>query len=315
AVKKVGMGFVIWFEPERVYQGTWLDREHPDWILRLPGSPTGLLNLGNPETLHWLIEYISGMIQEEGITVYRQDFNMDPLPYWRAVDSPDRQGITEIRYIEGLYTFWDELLARNPGLIIDNCASGGRRIDLETSSRSVPLWRTDYNYGEPNGQQSHTYGVNFYLPTTSTGCLSPNTYSFRSAMTAGLCLCPTYDWLEKDQEQVCRLIEEFKRVRPFFYGDYYPLTAHNTRDDVWIGYQFHRDDMKAGMFLAFRRQESPYLSACLKLRGILPSARYELTYEDTGIKQVLLGETLSTGINVSIDDTPGSLLVTYRQLI
>jgi len=197
-------------------------------------------------------ELILGMVQEEGISVYRQDFNMEPLPYWHAVDSPDRQGITEIRYIEGLYTFWDELLARNPGLIIDNCASGGRRIDLETTFRSLPLWRTDYNHGEPNGQQSHTYGVNFYLPTTSTGCLSPNTYSFRSAMTAGLCLCPTYDWLEKDQEQVCRLIEEFKRVRSFFYGDYYPLTAHNTRDDVWIGYQFHREDMKAGIFLMFR---------------------------------------------------------------
>jgi alpha-galactosidase len=315
AVKKVGMGFVIWFEPERVHQGTWLDREHPDWILRLPGNPTGLLNLGNPEAFHWLLEHISGMIQKEGISVYRQDFNMEPLPYWRAVDSPERQGITEIRYIEGLYRFWDELLARNPGLIIDNCASGGRRIDLETSSRSIPLWRTDYNYGEPNGQQSHTYGVNFYLPTSSTGCLSPNTYSFRSAMTAGLCLCPTYDWLEKNQDQVCHLIEEFKRVRPFFYGDYYPLTAHNTRDDVWIGYQFHREDMKAGMFLMFRRPESPYLSARIKLKGLIPSARYELTYEDTGIKQILTGEILCAGINVSIDDAPGSLLVTYKQLI
>jgi len=315
AVKKVGMGFVIWFEPERVYQGTWLDREHPDWIIKLPGSPTGLLNLGNPEALHWLIEHISGMIQEEGINVYRQDFNMEPLPYWRSVDSPDRQGITEIRYIEGLYKFWDELLTRNPGLIIDNCASGGRRIDLETTSRSVPLWRTDYNYGEPNGQQSHTHGVNFYIPTTSTGCLSPDTYSFRSAMTAGLCLCPTYDWSETDLGQVCRLIGEFKRLRPFFYGDYYPLTAHSIRDDVWIGYQFHREDMKAGMFLVFRRSESPYLSARLKLGGILPSARYEFTYEDTGIKQVLTGETICAGIDVTIDDAPGSLLATYKQLI
>ncbi len=72
--------------------------------------------------------------------------------------------MTEIRYIEGLYTFWDELRLRHPNLIIDNCASGGRRIDLETVSRSVALWRSDYRYFEPNGQQCHTYGLSFYLP-------------------------------------------------------------------------------------------------------------------------------------------------------
>jgi alpha-galactosidase len=39
------------------------------------------------------------------------------------------------------------LLAANPGLFIDNCASGGQRIDLETCARSIPLWRTDGTIG------------------------------------------------------------------------------------------------------------------------------------------------------------------------
>ena len=315
AVKKVGMGLVIWFEPERVHHGTWLDKEHPDWILRLPGSPNGLLDLGNPEALHWLIEHISGMIQKEGINVYRQDFNIDPLSYWRAADSADRQGMTEIRHIEGLYAFWDELLARNQGLIIDNCASGGRRIDLETISRSVALWRTDYQYGEPNGQQSHTYGVNFYLPTTSTGCLYPNTYSFRSAMNAGLCLCPAYDWSDADLEQVCHLIEEFKRVRHLFYGDFYPLTPHSVTDDTWIAYQFNIEDLHQGMILAFRRPKCPVPKAILKLRGLSPDARYEVHFEDTGVKEIFTGKNLARGIDVTIESTPGSALITYRQII
>ena len=313
AVRALGMGLVIWFEPERVHQGTWLDREHPDWVLKLPNNPNGLLNLGNSEAHRWLTEHISGMIENEGIAVYRQDFNMEPLPYWLAADEPERQGMTEIRHIEGLYAFWDELLARHPNLIIDNCASGGRRIDLETVSRSIPLWRTDYNYGESNGQQSHTAGLSFYLPTSSTGCLHPNTYSFRSAMTGGICLCPTYDWNEEDLEQVRHIVDQFKRVRDFFYGDYYPLTAHSIRDDVWMAYQFHREDMKQGMFLVFRRPESPYLSARLKLGGLSPSGNYELNFEDTGVKRTFTGDELSNGINVTISDAPGSLLVTYRQ--
>jgi alpha-galactosidase len=50
ALKRMGFdGLILWFEPERVYQGTWIDREHPDWVLRLPNNPNGLLNLGNEE--------------------------------------------------------------------------------------------------------------------------------------------------------------------------------------------------------------------------------------------------------------------------
>jgi len=37
-----------------------------------------------------------------GFRFYRSDFNMDRLPYWRCNDQPDRKGITEMKYIEGL---------------------------------------------------------------------------------------------------------------------------------------------------------------------------------------------------------------------
>jgi len=292
--------------------------------LKLPGNPNGLLNLGNPEALRWLTEHISGMIENEGIAVYRQDFNIDPLPFWRAVDEPDRQGITEIRYIEGLYAFWDELLARNEGLIIDNCASGGRRIDLETTSRSIPLWRTDYQYFEPNGYQCHTYGLNFYLPCSGTGNGYPDTYAFRSSMNCAVVLGWNLYLPDFPVEKARRLIDEFKMVRPFFYGDYYPLTAHSIKDDVWMAYQFHREDMEQGMFLVFRRPDSPSLSTRLKLRGLCPESNYELTFEDIGVKlsvseiptktgQTFTGEELANSINVTIEDAPGSLLVTYRQ--
>jgi len=63
AIKDMGMGLILWFEPERVYQNTWIDREHPDWVLRLPDNPNGLLNLGNPDALRWLTVHISGMIK------------------------------------------------------------------------------------------------------------------------------------------------------------------------------------------------------------------------------------------------------------
>lgn len=51
-VRRMGMkGLLLWFEPERVCEGTWIDREHPDWLLRLPNQPNRLLHLGHPDAL------------------------------------------------------------------------------------------------------------------------------------------------------------------------------------------------------------------------------------------------------------------------
>ena len=336
-IRKMGMkGLILWFEPERVFQGTWIDREHHDWVIWLPGNPNGLLNLGNEEALKWLTEHLSKMIEEEGISVYRQDFNMDPLPYWRSTDPPDRQGITEIRHIEGLYKLWDELLRRHPGLIIDNCASGGRRIDLETISRSVMLWRTDYHYFEPNGQQCHTYGVSFYLPTTATSCGYPNAYLFRSAMGNGMgiwvpwspkapyeiyrqFLPPIVDWEPTNPfplELAKGLVEEFKEAREFFYGDYYPLSPYSTSDDAWIAYQFHRDDLRGGLALIFRRQNCALRDFFISFKGLKPSAKYELLISDDKLekkRRVLSGKRLMEGITLTIEQAPGSLLIFYKE--
>ncbi|MFA6112327.1 MAG: glycoside hydrolase family 36 protein, partial [Candidatus Latescibacterota bacterium] len=138
----LGAGLVLWFEPERVMPGTWLAQTHPEWLL---GSREGtmLLNLGDPAARAWLTEHVDRMIGEQGITLYRQDFNMDPLPYWRDNDAPDRQGMTENLHVQGYLAYWDELRRRHPDMLIDSCASGGRRNDLETLRRAVPLLRSD----------------------------------------------------------------------------------------------------------------------------------------------------------------------------
>ena len=80
-----------------------------------------------------------------------------------------------------------------------------------------------------------------------------------------------------------------------------------------MAYQFHREDLGQGMFLAFRRLNSSDLTANLKLRGLLPSGCYEVNFEDRGSKQTFTGEALAAGIDVTIEDAPGSLLVTYHE--
>ncbi|MCX6561027.1 MAG: alpha-galactosidase [Candidatus Aminicenantes bacterium] len=308
-----GKRFVLWFEPERVYEGTRIDREHPEWVTKLPGNPNRLLNLGDPQALRWLIGEIARFLKAEGVSIYRQDFNFDPALYWKAMDAPDRVGVAEMKHIAGLYAFWDGLLAAQPGLLIDNCASGGRRIDLETVGRSVPLWRTDYSYFEPNGYQCHTYGLHLYLPWSGTGNNDPRKYNFRSSMNGAV----VTGWELNNSFPIPLAqddIAEFRALRPYFLADYYPLTEYSTGDEAWAAFQWDRPEERDGIVLAFRRPSAPAASIVVRLRGLDPEGDYEASFEDYGIAVVKTGRELGQGLSVKIPDAPGSLLIRYKRV-
>ncbi len=321
--QKHGMGFVLWFEPERVQPGTWLWQNHPEWLI-LPNDEIkrqrgkfipnvdALLNLGCLDARQWLTDHVDALIRENGVTIYRQDMNFDPLIYWRSADTPDRQGITEIRHIEGLYAFWDELRRRNPGLVIDNVASGSRRLDFETISRSITLWRSDFAF-DPEAAQCQTLGLGRYLLWNGTGINSADPYIFRSNLAAGLVLSWGDPNLAPPHDDALRTrIQEYKLLRPLFFGDFYPLTSHSTASDTWCAYQLDRNDLNLGAVLAFRRKESPFSNGRFKLQGLVPRVVYEITDYDTKTSTTLTGEELmNKGLPVMISDCPGSALFMY----
>jgi len=316
AAHQAGAKFLLWFEPERVTAGTLFAEKNPEWLLKLSGNSNMLFNLGNDEARLWLTDYISNFLKKEGVDYYRQDFNFDPMPYWEANDKPGRTGISEIRHIEGLYAYWDSLLERFPNLIIDNCASGGRRIDLETISRSSPFWRTDYQYGEPNGSQCHTYGLNFYLPLHGTGNFTVSPYHFRSNMSTSMVINWDINSKEHTLPELQKYFRDFKRLRPFYYSDYYPLTSteNMTKDDVWLAYQLNRPDKSDGIIVAFRRKDCPDESIAVKLCGLNKTADYELLDEDSGKKTIQKGEELINGIKLILAEKQKSLLISYKQV-
>lgn len=324
AIHEIGAKFMVWFEPERVSENTYIHREHPEWLLRPEAHKTMspyfqcfLFNLGNEKARLWLTDYISDIIRKEGIDYYRQDFNFDPYPYWKDADKPGRVGIPEIRHIEGLYAYWDSLLVRFPNLMIDNCAGGGRRIDLETISRSTPLWRTDYEYGEPVGSQCHTYALNFYLPMHGTGLNIQDDFHFRSTLgVTGVSSWVVGNNGEKSLIANREYMAKFKELQPYFYGDYYPLTFYEnyTWDNVWLAYQMNRPQEKDGIIVAFRRAESEEESINIKLSGLDRNQFYELDYEDYGVKKRYKGSELVDGFDITILEKPASLLIKYKQV-
>lgn len=311
---RLGAKFLLWFEPERVSRGSWLALQHPEWLLHSPIRNSALLDLGNEEALAWLQNHVGDMIEEVGIDIYRQDFNHPGKPFWEANEEPDRIGMMEIRHIEGLYAFWDYLLGRFPNLLLDNCAAGGRRIDLEMMSRSVPLWRTDYQYGESTGKQGHFYGLSFFLAQHGSGVWDTDDYSIRSNM--GACQVSNFDITTNKLTlpDIQRAIATFKKYRPYYFEDYYPLTglidAHS--DKIWIAYQMHRPSDNSGIVMAFRRPESKVDRIKVFLQGIDPEKTYDLYNDNTKHTQSISGRQLSEGFYLNIPQARGSLLLHYQ---
>jgi alpha-galactosidase len=317
ACHRMGMKFMVWFEPERVAAGSQIAREHPEFVIG--GQGGGLFKLNDPKARRWLTELLSRRITEYGIDIYRNDFNINPLDFWRRSDTPDRQGVTEIRYVEGHYAMWDELMARHPGLMIDNCASGGRRFDLETCMRSMSLSRSDTvcEPGHAEWDQSQTLGLSLYIPLHGTFPWSPDSYVMRSGTTAGTCC--QFGFLDKDfsMAQAKAALAEARENQKYWYGDFYPLTPATIAADVWAAYQLHRPDLNAGLVLAFRRSGCPRSTLSVKLGGIDPTANYAVEWIDEARqsrRETLSGRQLSDPQELRMEKRASSLLVRYCKI-
>ena len=332
-----GMKSILWSEPERAMASTWIADNHPTWLLG-PSGPVRhaneiapdvsyLVNFGNPSALKWMIDHFDWLITTQGATgngidVFRQDFNMDPLVNWNAADPPGRRGMTQMRHVLGHLAFWDEMLQRHPGMWIDSCASGGRRNDLETMRRAVPLWRSDYQY-DPTAAQCQTYGISFWLPyfgavidpqVTNGGQYGPADYVVRSAFAPCFIsdidpdLATAADW------QLLRAAnEEFLQIKDdLLYSDFYPLTGYSVSLDVWLAFQYNRPARGSGVVEVFRRPGSSSSVGSFRLQGLVADRHYGLKNLITDEVEVRTGASLmKQGLVVRLPRAPDAAIFSY----
>ena len=316
AAHLAGMKFLLWTWPHTARVGAEIGLEHPEWVL--PGNG---LDHGNPVVNRWMIDKYSRSVDEHGLDVFRQDGHS----IYPKDTSGNRTGMSQIRYTEGFYEFWDALIRNHPNLIIDNCAGGGRKIDIETMKRSIPLWRSDYQSGpkglldfDPIGIQSQTWGLSQWVPLSAAATSQNNVYAFRSAYSPGLVICRNLfkkkpDSSDYDFDLYRRLLTEYLSVRKFFYGDYYPLSSYSLDSNAWMAWQFDRPDLREGIVQAFRRTKSTDESATYKLVGLDSRAKYTISnLDEPGIIIKSGRELMSDGISVTIKDCPGAVIWKYR---
>jgi len=216
--------------------------------------------------------------------------------------------------------------------MIDNCASGGRRIDLETISRSVALWRSDYQCApgfNPTSMQAQTTGLLAWIPLGAGVVDRVDTYAFRSALSPGV-LTPAgaSEPLETEgavtpgkasvAEWLRVRLAEAKRIRPYFYGDFHPLISFDLAEDTWAAWQLDRPDLGEGAVIAFRRPGSPFPVMEARLRGLEAGATYEVVElpegggEDVPIARMTGGELAGEGLAIGIPRPHSSRVLVYR---
>lgn len=323
AIHESGKKFILWFEPERAVEGTPITKEHPEYFITLDNSIHQLLNLGNEKAWEYCFNTVAGLIEEIGVDLYRQDFNVPPLDYWRKNDTEDRRVMTEIKHINGLYKFWDALLERFPHLMIDNCASGGRRIDIEMLKRSITLWRTDYacpaNF-RIEGVQNHHINFNTWVPYTGTGAgRFLDEYrirsSYSSSMTTNFFFSKSEpsDYSDEDIKLMRKYIDEYLSIRPFFYEDIYKLTDTTGNPDTWCAVQFDRPSEKDGIVQVFRRESSPYETATLAVKGIDIDCNYTFTDIDGEDEFTVSGkELIEIGLTITVSEKRKAKIYCYK---
>ena len=167
-INAMGMEFGLWVEPEMVNSDSNLFREHPDWALQVPGKEHSegrnqrILDLCNPEVVEHVIDAMSNVFSEKGVSYVKWDMNRLMSDVYSPYLAEEKQGEVAHRYVMGLYRIMSTLTEKFPHILFEGCASGGCRFDLGILSYFPQIWASDntdalcrvrmmtnYSYGYP----------------------------------------------------------------------------------------------------------------------------------------------------------------------
>ncbi len=311
-------GVVLWYEPERLTSNSYLysvGAQHENWIVDLDPKAdlngTVMWNLGNEEACAFLSDYISASLIENGVAVYRQDFNFSPTEFWQRLDRKaygNRIGFAENHYIAGLYTYLDALFEAVPGLVMDNCASGGRRLELEMTRRSVPMWRSDYNCDQTrpdllDATQAHTYGLSFWLPISGTFINFDTEYGMRSS------ILPI---LQVPMATPEAALTSYRAEREAQMLNFFPLAFGGTDPEKITAMQY--GDEATGCALIYAHEEHEADSFTVYFSGLQTDAAYCVTDADTPDTEVqFTGDELMAGAySVSFPEGRKAVVLNYK---
>ena len=320
ACRKLGLKFLVWYEPERVAKATQIAREHPDFVLPAKKIPAegGLFNLGDPQRGAGSPTCWPGRSPTSAFTPTATISTWTPCPSGGRTIRPTAKGSRKS-------ATWKDCMpcGTNCGPSSRRCiwttaprAGGGSTWKCSCGASCRPAATVPAPPGRSEWDQCQTYGLNLYLPLHATIGWDVGAYECRSSATGGF--CGEWDILNKSfpMDAARASIAEIKANRKYWYGDFYPLTPCTPAADAWMAWQLHRADLDEGIVLAFRRKDCPEPTLHAKLRGLKPGMSYVVEFLDDrhqAVAKTLSGRELASLV-VNLPSPHSSLAVRYAPL-
>ncbi|MCU7727957.1 alpha-galactosidase [Actinoplanes sp. KI2] len=240
-VRRLGMRFGLWVEPEMVNPDSDLYREHPDWVLHEPHRRRTemrhqlVLDLARPEVRDRTHAWLDQLVGELRLDYLKWDCNR-PL-----TEAPDDAYEGQARAV---HQIMDRLRADHPGLRIESCAGGGGRADLGILARTDQVWTSDNTDPVDRIAIQHGFAQLFPAqvmsawvtdsPNVATGRVTPLRFRFHVAMAGVLGLGGDLTaWTPEELAEAARLVARYKIIRPVVqHGSAYRLTGEGALTGV-----------------------------------------------------------------------------------
>lgn len=289
-VNALGVKFGLWVEPEMVSEDSELYREHPDWVLAVPGKGPVLgrdqlvLDLSRPEVRENLFAQLCAVFDQANIEYVKWDYNRSIVDtYSRASND---QGKVLYDYMLGLYDLLDRLVARYPKVLFEGCSAGGGRFDAGMLYYMPQIWTSDNT--DAINRLTIQYGTSFGFPASAMGAhvsACPNEINGRDVpiSTRGIVAMQggafgyELDLLELPEracehirEQVRRYHEIESIVRE---GLFFRLSS--PKQDPVCAWEYVTEDGLRAVVSAVRLEVEGYgVANYVVPRGLTPGARY-----------------------------------------
>ena len=291
-VKKLGMKFGIWIEPEMISPESELYRKHPDWALQIPGRDITqsraqyVLDFSREEVVDGIYEMIADVLRSADISYVKWDMNRQLSTLGSYALPADRQGELSHRYMLGVYRMQERLITDFPHLLLENCSGGGARFDAGMLYYSPQIWCSDDT--DAIERLAIQEGTALIYPVSAMGAhvsVCPNHTVGRTTPfeTRGdVALLGTFGYelditklSAEEKEQVKEQVRKYHKYNDLIReGDYYRLesASDNGFYDSWMIVE--KDKRRALLFYVQMLARANTKSRFVRLAGLDSGKRY-----------------------------------------
>ena len=288
-INAFGLKFGIWIEPEMVSEDSDFYREHPDWILQIPGRKPVysrnqlVLDFSRVEVRKAVFSQICHVLDQGNVEYIKWDMNRSLA---EAYSMEHNQGKVMYQYVLGVYDFLEKLMERYPEILIEGCSGGGGRFDAGMMYYTPQIWCSDYT--DAIDRIKIQYGTSFFYPASVVGShvsAIPNHQTGRSVSlhTRGVvAMAGTFGYeldpgklTQEEKAEIKEQIAEYQKYAKLIQsGDYYRLS--NPFLEEYAAWMFVSLDQKQVLLYVVMLEIHGNMTVnYVRLKGIIRDGVYQ----------------------------------------